>query len=252
MLYAANGMGKSTLASQAPNPIFFGADDGGRKIVNPKTGQPVNYIPGVETFADLRDALHQTHLFPVGSTVVFDTITEYDQWGIKHTCLTIKKEKGETADNLEDYGYGKGYVHQNDTIRLLLSDIDPLVRRGVNILMLAQQGQATISNLEGTDYMQDGPLLTAQPKAGANVRATICSWCDHIFRIGYPPVDVVKANAKASKGKASGSTERVIYTQPEVYFVAKNRGNGKWPAVVSFATPDDDSIWKFVFEGATI
>lgn len=249
MLYANNGMGKSTLASLAPNPIFIGLDDGARKLENPKTGQRVNHIPGIASFQDIRDALQQHSLFPAGSTLVFDTITEVDQYAIKHTCATVKTDKGQAAENLEEYGYGKGYVHQNDTMRLLLGDLEPLVRNGVNVLFLAQQGQATVANLEGTDYVQDGPLLTAQPKAGANVRATICGWCDHIFRISYPPVEVVKANAKATKGKASGTTERVIYAEPEVYFVAKNRMNGKLPPVVAFASRDDDSLWQFIFGG---
>lgn len=247
ILYGMNGMGKSTLASMAPNPIFLGADDGARRLISPKTGQLVNNVPGIESFADLRDALHQVNLYPAGSTLVFDTITEYDQWGIKYTCSTVRKDGGGLAESLEDYGYGKGYTHQNDTMRILLTDCDPLIRRGVNILFLAQQGQATVANLEGADYIQDGPLMTAQPKNGANVRATVCSWCDHIFRIAYPPVEVTKANVKANKGKATGSTERIIYTEPEVYFVAKNRMNGTLPPVISFSTREDDSLWQMVF-----
>lgn len=247
ILYGANGMGKSTLAAMAPGAVFLGADDGARNILHPKTGARVRHIPGVETFQDLRDVIGQTSLFQPGETLVFDTITEYDQWGIRYTCGTVKTDSGKTADSLEDYGYGKGYAHQNDTMRLLLPACDTLIRKGVNILMLAQQGQATVSNLEGKDYMQDGPLLTAQPKAGGNVRATFCSWADHIFRIGYAPVDVQTANVKAAKGKATGSTERMIYTEPEVYFIAKNRMNGTLPAVVSFASREDDSIWTYVF-----
>jgi hypothetical protein len=62
----------------------------------------------------------------------------------------------------------------------------------------------------------------------------------------------VKANAQANKGKASGSTERQVFTEPAVYFVAKNRMNGTLPPVVSFSARDDDAIWQFVFHGATV
>lgn len=242
-------MGKTTLAAMAPNPIFIGLDDGGRETRNPKTGESLFAIGGIETFQDLRDALHQTNLFAKGSTLVLDTVTKAEELLKAHTMATIKKDNGQTAANMEDYGYGKGYDHLTDVSRLLLADLDPLIRRGVNVLFLAQQGQATVANLEGTDYAQDGPALTNQPKARMNVRSEVCSWCDNIFRIGYPAVDVLKANKDAKKGKASGTTDRVIYTEPEVYFLAKNRSNGTLPAQVAFSSRDDDSIWQFIFGG---
>lgn len=247
MLYGPNGMGKTTLASMAPNPVFIGLDDGGRKIRNPKTGQPVNAIQGVETFEDLRDALHQVDLFPTGGTMVLDTITLAEAAIIKHVLKTVKVGK-DYAENLEDYGYGKGYNYLLDPIRLLLADMDSLVRRGTNILLLAQQSQATVSNLSGVDFAQDGPTLESKPKAGANVRSEVCGWVDNIFRIGYPDVSVIKANAQANKGKAQGTTDRQVFTEPEVHFLAKNRMNGKLPPVITFKTRDDDSLWQWLFQ----
>jgi hypothetical protein len=246
-IYAPSGMGKTTLATMAPNPIFIGLDDGGRKTRNPKTGGAVNAVDGIETFSDLRDALHQLDLYPVGSSLVIDTITKVESLAEQHTVTTVKADDGRYPDSIEGYGWGKGYRHLLDTMRLFLSDLEPLVRRGVNIILLAQQGQATVSNLEGTDYAQDGMLLSNQPKAGPNTRLEVGAWLDNILRIGYGDVSVAKANVKAVKGKVSGSTERMIYTEPELYFVAKNRMNGDLPPVVSFATRDDDSIWKFLF-----
>ena len=247
MIYAPNGFGKTTLASMAPNPIFIGFDDGGREIRNPITGQPLNAINGVGTFQELRDVVHQVDLFPTGSSLVLDTITKAEPLAEQHLFETVKHESGHTVKSIEDYGWGKGYKHLTDVMRLLLTDFDTLIRRGVNVILLAQQGQATVANLEGTDYIQDGPLLCGQPKAGGNVRSEVCSWCDFIFRIGYPEVSVIKANPKASKGRASGSTERQIFTEPEVHFVAKNRMNGTLPPIVSFAERKTNDIWKYIF-----
>lgn len=251
LVYGPNGMGKTTLAAMAPNPIFIGLDDGGRETTHPKTDEPLNAIGGIETFADLRDALHQHALFSLGTTVVLDTMTKAEHLIEAEVLRTIKNDGGQYVENIEAFGWGKGYKHMCDLTRLLLTDFDPLIRKGVNLILLAQQSQATVANLEGTDYAQDGPMLTSQPKSGANVRSEVCAWVDNIFRVGYPEVSVVKANKQASKGKASGSTERVIYTEPAVYFVAKNRMNGKLPPVVSFSQRDDDSLWQFVFGGAT-
>lgn len=242
-------MGKTTLAAMAPNAVFIGFDDGGRETRHPKTGEKLRHVPGIESFQDVRDALHSPNLLPAEASLVFDTITDAEERLKLHTLTTIKKENGQYPSSIEDYGYGKGFNHLTDTARLLTADLDGVVRRGVNVILLAQQGQATVANLEGLDYAQDGPALTSQPKSGMNVRSVFCSWVDHIFRVGYPAVDVLKANDKAKKGKASGTTDRVVYTEPEVYFLAKNRCNGLLPPIVSFSTRDDDSIWRMIFNG---
>lgn len=251
IIYANSGMGKTTLASMAPNPIFVGLDDGGRKIRNPKTDTPVNAIPGIETFRDMRDAISQADLFPEGSTLVIDTITKAEVLGEHYTFETVKTEGGKTAAGIEDYGFGKGYRFLTETMRLLLTDMDALVRRGVNVILLAQQGQATVANLEGTDYLEDGPKLY-NSKNGTGVRSEFCEWADHVFRIGHTGVNVVKANAKATKGKVTGTTERVIFTAKELHFVAKSRPIDGYniPAVISFESQEDDSLWKYIFEGA--
>lgn len=254
LLYAGSGMGKTTLASMAPNAIFIGLDDGGRKIRHPKTGEELKAIPGVDSFYDLRDALHQVDLYPAGSTLVIDTITKAEVYGENYTYDNVKiKDNGQsaTAESIEDYGYGKGYRFLTETMRLLLTDLDVLVKRGVNVLLLAQQGQSTIANLEGVDYLEDGPKLY-QNKNGTGVRSEFIEWSDYVFRIGHPSIAVAKANPKAQKGKVSGSTERVIYTAKELHYVAKARPvNGNFlPAVISFENQQDDSLWAYLFGGA--
>lgn len=228
-----------------PNPVFIGVDDGGRRIRNPKTGDAVRAVTGVSSFADIREVLHQDELFPVGSTIVLDTITKAEALAEQYLFATVKTERGERVDSIEGYGYGKGYKHLLDAIRLLLSDFEPHVRRGVNVLLIAQEGQATVANLAGADYVQDGPKLSNAAKF--SVRTEVCEWVDHVLRIGHPDVQVVKDNKNAIKGKVVGATTRAIYTEPELYFLAKNRMNGMLPPVVSFEEPKDDSIWVNIF-----
>lgn len=249
LFYGPSGIGKTSLAAMAPNPIFIGIDDGGRKIRNPKTGEPLQYVEGVESFQDIRDALGQDALFAPGTTIVLDTITYGERLAEAHCLLTIKTEKGQTAENMEDYGWGKGYRHLTDTMRLLMTDLDHQVRRGVNVVLLGQQGQATVANLAGTDYLEDGPKLWTDKK-GIGPRGDYCEWCDHVIRVGHPDVTVVKANAQATKGKAvGGSSERVLYTAKEIHYVAKSRPlktGGKLPAAISFSSEADDFFWRLV------
>ena len=247
LLYGPSGIGKTTLAAMAPNAVFIGLDDGGRKTTNPKTGEPVKAVSGIETFADLRTAVRQTSLFPKGTTLVIDTVTKAEVLAEQYTFDTVKAPEG-AAKSLEDYGYNRGYRFLTETFRLLLADLDPLVKSGVNILFLAQQGQTTVANLEGVDYLEDGPKLY-MAKNGTGVRGEVIEWCDFVMRIGHPAFTVIKANPKATKGKVSGESTRVIYTTKELHFQAKARmvKGAYLEPVISFDTPDDDSLWRFLF-----
>lgn len=245
LLYAKSGMGKTTLASMLPNPIFIGVDDGGRRIRNPKTQEAVQAVEGVATFDDIRAVLHQDTLFPIGCTIVLDTITRVEAMAEQYLFEHIKTERGERVDSIEGYGYGKGYKHLLDAIRLLLGDFESHIRRGVSVALIAQESQATVANLAGADYVQDGPKLSNAAKF--SVRTEVCEWVDHVLRIGHPDVQVVKDNKNAIKGKIVGATTRAVYTEPELYFLAKNRMNGKLPPIVTFDEPKDDSIWTFIF-----
>ncbi len=249
IIYAPPGMGKTTLAAQAPNPIFLAIDDGVRQILNPKTGKPPRVIPGLETFQDIRDAMHQTSLFPAGSTLVLDKTPVLQVWAERHVLRTVVDDGGRYPESMEGYGFGKGYKHLLDSMRLTLSDLDPLVHQGVNVILLSDQAQSKVSNLAGADYLKDGPDLYHDNRF--SVRTEYVGWADYVFKIGYADPTVTKANPKAGKGKATGSTERVIYTQEQIWYTAKARPVGlkRLPPAVSFDSFDNDAIWDMLFNG---
>lgn len=249
LLYGPSGMGKTTLATMLPNPIFIGLDDGARRIRNPKTGAAVQAIQGVESFSDLRDALHQRDLFAPGSTLVLDTITRAEALAEGHAIATVPvNDKGKMASNLESYGFGKGYKHIQDQMRLLLADFEPLVRAGVHVCLLAQQSQATVANLEGIDYLEDGPKLSNDKRY--NVRTDVLEWVDHALRIGHTNVTVSVNDMEQRVGRVSGETTRAVFTAKQLHFVAKNRVQpvGSCPPIVQFNEPGDDAIWQYIFK----
>jgi hypothetical protein len=242
ILYAKSGMGKTTLAAMAPTPVFIGLDDGGRKIRHPVTGEKLKRIPGIETFQDVRDALHQHDLFDDYETIVIDTATAMQHLGLTHTFATVRGPKDHPiCTNIEQYGYHKGYRHLYDTMHLILGDLDPLVRKGKNVILICQMIQSRVSNPGGEDFIQDIPDLQADPKA--NIEADYVSWADHVFKIDHHAVT-------ATDGKAVASGGRVIRVHPEIHFEAKSRTLGPELAVVSFEDKTDDSIWQYLFGDA--
>jgi hypothetical protein len=259
LIYGASGKGKTTLAVLAPEPVFVGLDDGGRMIRNPITGQPINRIPGVETFQDVRDALHQPGLFAGAKTVVIDTGTALELLAIQHVLDTIPHEKGGLVKHLDDFGYGKGYNHLFDTMRLTFQDLDGQIRQGKNVVVLCQQCPIVIANAAGANYLQDGPKLYApgpDSKQSFTVRGYACEWADHVFKVDYLQQQVLGARSEVDNrgktkefaGKIVGDTTRAVFTMPQnpSYF-AKTRT--LTDPVVSFADQKDDSIWRMLFPG---
>lgn len=242
ILYADSGMGKTTLASMAPKPAFIGLDDGGRRIRNPKTGEAIAAFQDVSTFQDVRDILQQPSLFMGYDTVVIDTITALQDLAVPYLLTTIPTEKGGVAKNIVAYGYNKGYQHLYDVMKLILQDCDVLVKQGKNIIFIAQAGPHKVPNPAGEDYIRSGPRLYS---GTPSVEALYCEWADHILLIDYQTTAV-------EKRKAVCDDNRAVFTKGQIHFRAKSRTLTSEQAVVSFTTPDDDSMWQFIFTATAL
>lgn len=246
IVYADSGMGKTTLESLLPNPKFANFKGGSDKIRHPVTDKRLTYIPDVETFDDVRAVCRQPDLFEPGDSFVLDTATDFEHTGLLWTFENIPHEKGKTIliKRIEDYGWGKGYRHLYDTMRLPLADFDVLIDRGVNVVISCQMQQVETANASGADFLCDVPKLQkAHGKSTPAVWELYNEWADHIFKIDYNDVGV-------ADGKAFGTAERVIRVHGKPPFKAKSRSIPHTFPVVSFDEPSDDSIWRFLFDEA--
>lgn len=237
IIYAPPGMGKTTLASMLPNPVFIGLDDGGRKIRNPKTGKELRRVPGIETYQDVRDALAQQSLFDDNESIVVDTGTKLEALAMDWVLANIKVGK-EHAHNIESYGYGKGYSHRYDAMHLILSDLDPLVRAGKNVFIICQLVPIRVANPGGEDYLCDAPELQDRKPS---VLSLYLGWCDHVLKIDYQGIA-----AEGKKAVSGGG--RVVYIHPAVHFKAKSRSVPPEYPILTFDSPDDDTVWQYIFD----
>jgi len=242
ILYADSGMGKTTLAAMLPNPKFADFRGGSDKIKHPVTGEKLIHIPGVETFDDVRTICYQPGLFKPGDTLVIDTGTEFEDRGLEWTLVNIPHEKGRPIHRIADYGYGKGYRHLYDTMKLPLADFDTLIRRGVSVAITCQMQQIKAAHSGGEDFLCDVPKLQRQHgETAPAIWAMYCEWADHVLKIGYSDIQI-------EDGKAAGGNERVIYVHGRPYFKAKSRTIPSRFPIVSFSQPGDDTIWQFIFD----
>lgn len=243
--YADSGMGKTTLASMLPNPKFADFSGGSDKILHPITGERLAYILGCDTFDDVRAACHQPGLLKAGDSFVLDTGTAFEDRGLEWTLENIQAgEKGKhyTATRIEGYGWGKGFRHLYDTMKLPLTDFDVLIHRGVNVVINCQMQQVEIAHSGGENFLCDTPKLQkAHGKSTPSVWGLWNEWADHVFKIGYGDI-------QASDGKAASSGERVVFVHGQVYFKAKSRTIPSEFPVISFSHPGDDTVWRYLFD----
>jgi len=243
-----SGMGKTSLAAQLPDAVFLGVDKGGKNIRNPVTCDKLTMIPNVVDFEDVRAALRSVVDFPY-KFVVIDTINMVEKLGLAWTLKKVPGPSNSVATDIESYGFGKGYRYLFDTMSLPLLELDQLAEAGKHVVLLSQPADNRVANASGEDYLCHG--LGLAHRANASVANLYTEWADHIFKIDYQNLAVLKANPKAAKGKAVGNTERAIFTDGEVHFVAKSRplADGSFlPPVVAFADRTDDSVWRFMFK----
>ena len=205
-------IGKSTFAAGAPSPIFVAAEDGIRNVLTP-AGEPVPAFPEPETFdealAALRTLYAEEHPY---RTVVVDTL----DWVEPLIWAKLFREHGWA--NIEEPGYGKGYVVALTEWRHLLQGLDALrAKRGMEVILLAHTQVKVFSNPTGPDYSRYVPALSDR---AANI---VKAWADsNLFAIHEEFVKEVKGQ-RTGKGVSTG--RRVVKTQRTAAWDAGNRWN---------------------------
>ena len=222
MLYGRGGVGKTSLAANAPGPVVFLDLDGSLDMLAGRLPPGACALSGVVGWKDLRDALRSEAIAGC-ATVVLDSITRAETLAVEYTLATVKRESGVNANSVEDYGYGKGYQHVYETMLLLFGDLDALYRAGKNIVVVAHECSATIPNPAGPDFLRWEPRVQAPNSGKASVRNLLTEWCDHLAYLGYDMAAVVDPKKAEKPAKDIGTYERRIFLNPRGHFAAKTR-----------------------------
>ena len=113
LIYGVDGVGKSTVCSHAPNPIFVGAEKGTEQLDVARFPQTESIS---ELFAQLATLQTEKHQY---QTVVLDSLDSVEPLIWKAVC-----EEGK-VENIEQFGggYGKGYVRALDLWRRLIKEL---------------------------------------------------------------------------------------------------------------------------------
>lgn len=202
VLYGIEGVGKTTFAASAPNAIFIATEDGLRRQSVPRFPSPKCWDEVMEATATLLREQHEYR------TLVLDSLDWLEPLCWADVCAKNGK------DNIEDFGYGKGYQYALQTWDRLISNLDQLVDRGMSIISIAH---TSIKRVEDPQYGAfDRYQLKLHEKAGAKWK----EWADAVL---FARHELSVVTDKNKRQRASSSGARVIYTTWNHAFDAKNR-----------------------------
>jgi hypothetical protein len=212
-LYGIEGVGKTTFAAGAPDPIFLAAEDGIRNL------DPVpESFPTPATFQDVLDAVAElTSAEHSYKTLVIDTIDYVDGLIRDEVC----RRNGWSSEEFD--AYGRGLKVTPDEHRRLIAAVDRLVAtRGMNVIVLAHARTKNFKNPAGADYLRYEPNL-----AGESAPALWKYWAEAVlFGTHESFVQVAKGGTEdpaLKRGKGVSTGRRVIYTEWNAAYDAKNR-----------------------------
>jgi len=205
--YGPGKIGKTTIASQAPNPVGILTEDGCHNV-------DAKAFPLCQSLSEVYEAidilLRDEHEF---RTVFLDSIDWLEPLLYSHVCHE------NSWQDIEIPGYGKGYVAAAEEWRTLLDGLDALRNeRNITVILIAHEQIKQFKNPTGESF--DMYTLKLHQRATELIK----EWADIIAFINYRTFtrkEEAAFNKKEIKGVGSG--ERLMYLEARPAFLAGNR-----------------------------
>lgn len=213
LLYGTEGIGKSTVASEAPAPIFIQTEDGLSEIACDKFPLAQSLEEVVASLTELHTEQHDFQ------SVVIDSLDWLERLIFDELCRQYNVPSIEKVDG----GYSKGYTHALTHWRQVLSLLNRLrTERGMIVICIAHAKVEKFEDPESAAYDRYSPRLNK------HACGLVCEWADAVlFATRKIRVQTEDAGFNRKRGLAFGlgkdGGERVLRTIGGPSCVAKNR-----------------------------
>ncbi|MCD7763784.1 MAG: ATP-binding protein [Lachnospiraceae bacterium] len=204
VIYGPEGVGKTTLAAQFPEPLFIDTEGGTAHMDVRRIDRPATW----DEFIAIINEVAATS--GICKTLVIDTADWAEQLATTYICGKYKK------NGIEEFGYSKGYVYLAEEFGRFLIALDKVIASGVHVVVTAH---AKMRKFEQPDEM--GAYDRWETKLTKQVAPLLKEWCDMLLFCNYRTF-VVQSDNAMEKAKATGG-KRVIYTSHHPCWDAKNR-----------------------------
>lgn len=211
LIHADHGLGKSSLAAAAPNPLFIQTEDGLDNI-------EASALPLCTSYNMMLDQLGQVitedHNF---STLVIDSLDWAETIINQHVCIEGGKK------SLSDFSYGAGFQATLECFGEVITALNAIrQKRGMIIILIAHSQVKTYQNPLGADYDQHRIKLRDKNSE------LFLEWVDiagFMHFQTFAKTDDKKKGGLSTKAKGIGGTERILSVTPSAAYVSKNRYN---------------------------
>lgn len=202
VFYGVEGIGKTSLAAQTPDPLFIDTEGGTAHL-------DVRRLQKPGSWEELIALIKEVAATPdVCRTLVIDTADWAEQMCIDYICAKYKQP------GIESFGYGKGYTYLSEEFARMLSACDEVILSGKNVVITAH---AKMRKQELPD--EQGAFDRWELKLSKQTAPLLKEWPDALLFLNFKTLVVTTEN---NSHKAQGG-KRVIYTSHSPVWDAKNR-----------------------------
>lgn len=222
VLYGVDGVGKTSLAAEFPDPIYLHTD--GERAPDGVELQTPGVIDSFDSLGNIFGELLSTnHGF---KTVIIDSLDGLEPLIWAGTCARIGAASIDDNSKESPASYGRGFREADVEWNKYLQAVSDLTKRGIAVVQLAHPGIVAF-NSPITD-----PYSRYEIKLNKRAAALVREKADFVGFINYR-INLKTADAGFKKvTHAEGGAERQIHTEERAGFVAKNRFAGMPSSIV--------------------
>jgi hypothetical protein len=210
VMYGQEGVGKSSLASQLPDPVFIDCEGSTSRMNVRRLPKPTSW----QMFTDEVEYVLANAAAKGYKSLVVDTFDWAERLALEALCTEHK------VSGIEGMNYGKGWEFEKEMIGRFLDRTDRLIAAGINVVLLchAITRKTTLpEEMEEYDHWE----LKLGSKTTNKIAPLLKEWSDMTLFLAFR-TNIEAIDDKGKKHKAT-SCERVMYTTKTAWWDAKNR-----------------------------
>lgn len=223
LFYGPEGVGKTTLAADAPNPVIIDVEGGSKDLDVPRWTFPDGRVTP-DTFDEVLGAVKslaaEEHDL---KTVIIDTIGSLEKmlWDELVEAGSGKKsarnQGGKRVESIDEFDFGKGHNATLSRMRELFSSLERLAsKRAMNVIILSHSEITLYKNPETDDY--DRFSMNLHKKLSKFIQG----WCDVVGYVSYEDGGG-KLHTRDKRARGWSTGRRLVRLAHSAAFDAKSR-----------------------------
>lgn len=208
LLYGVDGIGKTSLAAEWPDPIYLHTqgEEPPNNIELASPGVVDTYDEMIELMGELLTTEHDR------KTVIIDSIDGFESLVWAKTCARLG------VNSIEDPGYGKGYIETDQEWQYFIDGAMALKQAGIAVVMLAHPEVVRFDSPITDPYSRYTIKLHKRANAIVREKSDIVAFMN--YRTTIKEKEVARQKTVAH---GEGGGDRQIHLEERPGFLAKNR-----------------------------